>query len=491
MIALRGYQQDMIDRLRYELSRHRRVLLQAPTGAGKTALAVHMMSNAAARGKSSMFLVHQTELLKQTSAALWQQKLAHGMICPGRTPSKLPAQVAMVQTLSRRLDRQAPPDLIIIDEAHRSLSKTYSDIIEAYPNAHVVGLTATPRRTDGKGLDEIYGSIVLGPELAWMIKHGYLCDYRLIAPDVGVDVKGVKQKGGDWDATALEDRLNKPTITGNAIAEYQRYAPGKRCVTMCVNINHARAVAEEYTAQGVPAACIEGEMSATEREDVLTRFRAGELKVITNVQLLVEGVDIPSIEVVQWLRPTQSVIIWMQGNGRGFRPAAGKEALIILDHVANWKRHGMPDEAQEWSLEPAKKRKAKSSQREEDVQPINTAQCPACFAVFFRGPTECPACKTTLPAAQIKLPEQVEGALVEISREEAKRIKRIERGIARSIPDLVAVGVKQGYKHPAEWAAQLYARRLKRPPTREDFDEAKRVHAQIKAGVFIVEDGII
>lgn len=487
MITLRAYQQDMIDRLRGQLSEHQRVLLQAPTGAGKTALAVHMMGNAAARGRTSMFLVHQNELLKQTSAALWRQRLQHGMIAPNRARSMLPMQVASVQTLVRRLDRYSDPSLIIIDEAHRSVSATYQKIIAAYPSAYVVGLTATPRRTDGRGLDEIYSSLVPGPEIRWLIDHGWLCDYKLVSSALGINTSSLKTVGGDYSGAALAGITDKPTITGSAVAEYLRHTRGKRCVTMCVSIEHARNVAEAYKNAGVPAASIEGDMTSAEREKILEDFRDGRLKVITNVNLLVEGVDIPAIEVVQWLRATKSLVIWMQGNGRGLRPFVGKPFLIIMDHVNNWREHGLPDESRKWSLAPRKKGRGKSDDDEEPE--ISATQCDHCGDVFTRGPKVCPGCGHELPVMS-RIPEETPGQLVEIERKEAIKQRRIEQGMARSIPELVVVGITRNFSKPAEWAAITFAKRARRKPIPSDFKEAREALAAIKLGR-VIDDGSI
>lgn len=478
-MQLRDYQLELIDNTRQAMRSYRNVLMQAPTGAGKTALTVHMMKTAAERGKKAMFLVHQSELLSQTSTALWQQKLEHGMIAPGKRKSRLPVQVASVQTLVRRLDQYACPDLIVIDEAHRAAAKTYQKVIEAFPGARVVGLTATPRRTDGKGLDDLFDTIVEGPSIRGLIDAGYLADYDLVAPPSVVDVGAVKTKMGDFDKGQLEEAVDKPTITGDAVGHYKRFAMGKRCVVMCVSIKHAEHVAHQYNGNGVAAEVIEGSLSNNERSDMLDRFRRGETKVICNVQLLVEGVDIPAIEVVQWLRPTQSMIIWMQGNGRGLRPAPGKGRLLILDHVANWHRHGIPDEDREWSLQGREKGKRKA--KDEDEAP-NVQQCQNCFHVFAKGPTHCPSCGEPLPGNGKAELEVVEGELEKVDVEQVRRERKREQGAARTLRELVELGVRRGMNKPAPWAAITLAARQGRKPTPAEFGEAKRMLAEVKDG---------
>ena len=216
-MKLRPYQEDLIDKTRQALRRNKRVLMQAPTGAGKTAITVYMMSRAAEAGKTSVMAVHQNELLTQTSNALWAGKLEHGMIASGRTRSYMAAQVASVQTWVRRMDQYSEPDLIIIDECHRSAASTYQKILEEYPNAMVIGLTATPSRTDGKGLDGTYQELVQGPTIRQLIDAGYLCDYEIFAPPSSLDLSEVKTKMGDYDKKQLEHEVDKPTITGDAV----------------------------------------------------------------------------------------------------------------------------------------------------------------------------------------------------------------------------------------------------------------------------------
>ena len=471
-MKLRPYQEDLIDKTRQALRRNKRVLMQAPTGAGKTAITVYMMSRAAEAGKTSVMAVHQNELLTQTSKALWDGKLEHGMIASGKTRSYMAAQVASVQTWVRRMDQYSEPDLIIIDECHRSAASTYQKILEQYPNARVIGLTATPQRTDGKGLDGTYTELVQGPTIRQLIDAGYLCDYEIFAPPSSLDLSEVKTKMGDYDKKQLEHEVDKPTITGDAVATYKKHANGKRAAVMCVSIRHAEHVMESYNAAGVPAEMLEGKMTNKEREAVIDRFRSGETLIVTAVQLLIEGLDLPAIEVIQWLRPTQSLIVYLQGNGRGFRVSEGKEKLTILDQVANYKRHGLPDDDREWTLEGRKKGKKR---KEDDEADVSIQQCKHCFHIFRPGVAVCPSCGMPVEVRQKAEIEVVDGELERIDVTALRKQAKQEQGAARNLVDLVKLGQRRGMKNAAIWAAHVHASRAGRKATAEDFANAKRV----------------
>lgn len=470
-LQLREYQHDLIDGVRYSMRTTKRNLMVAPTGAGKTALAVTMMAGARDRGLVSFFLVHQNELLAQTSRALWSQRLEHGIIKSGRVIDKnVRAYVASVQTLVRRLDSVPEPQLIIIDECHRSLAKSYTDIIERWPNAYVVGLTATPQRTDGRGLGDVYDKIIEGPTIRTLMADGWLCDYELFAPPQLVDLASIPDTAGDFSKSALEEAMQTSSITGDAVDTYKRQAYGKRCVVMCATVNHAHYVADAYRAQNVTAEALEGKMTDSDRAAVLERFKSGQTKVVTNCQLLIEGFDLPAIEVVQWLRPTKSLIIWMQGNGRGLRPHDGKEKLILLDHVGNWARHGMPCTDRTWSLDSAKR--GKRSNSEPDMKVNN---CSKCYAVFNSDLTACPYCGEVVPPSKVREIEQVDGDLVKVDKTLVIKERKKEQGSARTLDELVMLGVRREMKAPAAWAAQVFAGRSGRKPTAVDFAQAKAV----------------
>ena len=468
-MQLRDYQIDMIDRARESLRVNQRVLLQAPTGAGKTALTVFMMQQAALRGRRSCFIVHQNELLTQTSQALWKQKLEHGMIASGKGRSGMPAQVASVQTLVNRLSHYPEWDLIIIDEAHRAAANTYKKVVAAYPRAKVLGLSATPQRTDGRGLDDMFDDLVVGPSIRSLIDAIWLCDYELYAPNIAIDVSEVKTTAGDYDQGDLERAIDKPTITGDAVQHYRSLAMGKRCVVMCVTINHAQHVAEQYRAAGIPAASLDGTMTNKERAELIEEFRAGRLLVLTSVQLLLEGLDVPDIEVVQWLRPTKSLIVFMQGNGRGFRPSDGKQHLIILDHVGNVMRHGMPDRDRVWTLQGRKKGTRRATETEDD---FGIQTCPKCRHVFLSGVKECPKCGAVVELKERKI-EQVDGVLQKIERDAQIREQKIEQGMSRTLQDLVLLGHRRGMSNPTGWAVNVHCAREGRRATPDDYRKAR------------------
>lgn len=478
MLELRPYQSDLIVRTREALAKYRRVILQAPTGAGKTAMTVSMIASAVQKGNRAMFCVHQKELLTQTSAAIWKQKIEHGLIASGKGRSPLPVQLASVQTLVNRLDHYQEPQLIIIDEAHRAAANSYLKVIKAYPNAFVIGLTATPKRTDKQSLKVLFNHIVQGPQISELMIQGYLCDYVLLAPPQVADTSKLSTRAGDYAVEEAEEAVDKGVVTGDAVAHYKKHAYGKRCVVMCVSIKHAMHVTEAYNEAGIPSAFLSGDMSEAERSDVLKKFAAGDILVLTNVQLMIEGVDIPAIEVVQWLRPTKSLIVWMQGNGRGLRPMEGKDKLTIFDHVGNCHRHGLPDDEREWTLEdePAKRKKSSS---ETDVK---IRSCKECFAIFKPTLTACPACGAPVIFLGRQV-EVVEGDLAVVTetvkRMEERKERKREQGAARSVRDLVELGMRKGMPNPSAWAANVSAGRDGRKPTSHDFEVAKKIHMGI------------
>lgn len=485
-ITLRDYQQRAINGVRRSLRNHDRVILQSGTGSGKTAMGLFMMHSAVERGNKALFIVHQRELLAQTEEAFWKQGLAHGVIAPNRSRSRMPAQLAMIQTLTNRVKKGQveAPDLIIIDECHRSLSPTYLEMIEAFPRARIVGLTATPERTDGKPLGEIYQDIVLGPPIRQLINEGHLCDYELYCPTIsGADADGVGRRGHDYDLRQLAERFDSRQIFGDAVSHYQRLTPNKRAVVMCASVALAHKAAEEYRDRGIPAACMEGSMSSTDRAEIIRDLGSGKLRVVTNMNLLVEGVDIPAIEVVQWLRPTLSPIIWGQGCGRGFRPAPGKDHLVILDHVANFATRGLPCEEREYSLTGRSKPKVKPQDQDPTDNGPSLSSCAQCFKVYEAYLSECPYCGHENEDRKARKLKQVAGELQKVEIEKAKQARiefRQRQGQTRDMQGLIRLFFAQGGKNPDKRAVFTIAGREGRSPTHEDFREASIILRELQ-----------
>jgi superfamily II DNA or RNA helicase len=481
MISLRDYQENGVARLRESIRAKHRSILVSPTGSGKTRMATRIIQGALEQKNRSWFIVHRRELCKQTSRALWEAKTEHGLILPGKARSPSLIQVGTVITAANRLEelpKEQHPKLIIFDECHRSVSNSYQRIVEACPNAFVIGLTATPQRTDGRGLGEIYNDMVEVESTAWLIANGYLCDYRLIAPSEVPDLSNIKMNGDDFDKHELEAAIDKPTITGDAIKAYKEFASGKRCMVFCVSIKHSIHTCDQYKAAGIKAEHIDGNFTDAQREAALERFRKGETLVLCSVQLAIEGLDIPAVEVVQQLRPTQSIIVYLQAIGRGLRPEVGKKELIILDQVNNWKRHGLPCDEHEWSLNAREKGKRKK--KDEEEQECRLQQCKNCFHIFKKALRECPNCNQVVEIIGREI-KQVEGKLSEIDLQAAKRNRKIEQGQATTLEELVRLGIGRGMNKPSAWAAITFAGRQKRKPTPSDFKDAKYFYEMIKA----------
>lgn len=475
-MRLRKYQHDMICGVRMALSRNRRAVLQAPTGSGKTAVACEIIKQASDKGKSIWFVVHQNELLQQTSKALWRNKVPHGWISAKAKSTPHNVQLVSILTVINRLNTVAPPDLIIIDEAHRALANSYVKVIERFPAAYVIGLTATPQRTDKKGLGHIFNEIVEGPKISHLINKGYLCDYELYTLPNHVNTDGMKKRGGDYAVEALEPEVNKSTVTGDAVEHYRKLAYGRKCVVLCVSVKHAEAVAEQYNEAGVPALCVHGETK--NRDDVLDSFERGDFLILTSVNLLIEGVDIPIISCIQMLRPTQSLVVYMQAIGRGFRPHPKKENLIILDHVGNYVRHGSPDLDRVWSLEGD----AKLKDSKEFTPRIGTKHCEVCHFEFASTLPACDKCGA-LWVPKERVLKSVEGELAKVEKEKidqenevARKEARKKQGMAKTLSELVAQQTEQGIDEPWKRAAIIFARRKKRKPVPLDFNQAKRAY---------------
>jgi hypothetical protein len=225
---------------------------------------------------------------------------------------------------------------------------------------------------------------VVGPSVAWLIEQGYLSPYRLFAAPKTVDTTGIGKMGGDYNPRQLAKAVNTSLVMGDLIEAWTRYADQKKTVVFAVNVEHSMAIAAAYRAHGIAAEHLDGSVKDVDRKATIERFRSGETLVLTNCGLFAEGFDVPSIEAVQCIRPTQSLALWLQIVGRSLRPSPGKSAAIVIDHTENWIIHGLPDRPFAWSLDA--------------IEPERD-----------RWGVMCPHCRTTFrPEAQAQIPGSFE-----------------------------------------------------------------------------------
>ena len=447
-MQLRWYQQLAISDLRLAMRSVKSALLVMPTGAGKTVVFTEIAQLAKASGKKVLILVHRRELVTQASAKLKKIGVKHGTISAGSKPSQHWVQVASVQTLVRRLNSYNwKPDLIIVDEAHHAVAGSWERCLAHYEDAKVIGVTATPARLDGRGLGSHFSTLVQGPSVEQLTKLGFLSPHRVFAPPVIADLSNVKTRAGDYAKDDLSNAMDRPTITGDAISHYRRLADGLPAIAFCCSIAHATSVCASFEAAGYRAKLVTGSMPMEERDEAISGLADGQTQVLCSVNVVSEGTDVPAVACAILLRPTMSEALYIQQVGRILRPQPGKIA-IVLDHVGSTVRHGFIDDIRDWSLENKPKRK-----RDEPAPSVR--QCPQCFAAFKPQPV-CPCCGHEFPVKPKRQLTQREGELKEMRRQDAikRREKRKEQGRARTLPELLALAKKKGYK--PGWAYKIF-----------------------------------
>lgn len=466
MLKLYDYQQDAVNNVRDSFkSGNRAVLLVVPTGGGKTVIFSDIARTTSERGKKSQILVHRIELLNQTSKALIKSDVRHGLINPKYTPNlQPPVQVCSVQTLVKRMHKyNLDPDLIIVDEAHHATAGTWQKILDHFPRARVLGVTATPIRTDGIGLGKNFGGLfddmIIGPSISELISRGFLVAPTVYADTTKIDLTGVKlTKKGDYNTDQLAGKVDKPHITGNAVSHYTRLCPGTPAVVFCVSVAHAEHVANEFRAAGYRAYSVDGETEDAQRKKILAGLGNGTVDVVCSCDLISEGTDIPAIGCAILLRPTESLGLFLQQVGRALRTCAGKDRAIILDHVGNVLKHGMPQADREWTLEG----KTKNSRGGDFGTGVKVKQCPKCYACHEPAPN-CPHCGHFYVVDVNELEER-EGELEELTATDiaaikiaTQKAKKKEVAQARTLEDLEMIAAARGYK--SGWALHLFKSR--------------------------------
>lgn len=444
-MQLRSYQEALIERARAQFrAGNRRVLMVAPCGAGKTVLAAYMCGEHVARGGNVLFLAHRSELLRQAAQTFERTGAAQITADRGAVIELGDSITVMsVQTAARRIARLSAPTMIIADECHHAAAKTWQTVLQAFPEAHVVGLTATPIRLDGRGLGDCFDTMVQEVDAEWLIANGYLAPYRYYGVPT-LDTQGLHKKRGEYQAADIEALFaarGEHRIAGDVVAHYRRLADGQQAICYCPSVRLSQYYAERFREAGIAAEHMDGDMSADARQAAVERYRRRETTILCNVDLLGEGFDVPDCSCCIMLRPTASLSLYIQQAMRCMRYQPDKTAIII-DHVANYRQHGAPDEAREWTLQG---RKGKT--KESDV-PV-TRECPVCYAVLRGQPDICPVCghKFERPPVDDEPPAEDDTAQLE----EIRFKKRREEAQARSLEDFYRIAKERGYKPGWAW----------------------------------------
>ena len=484
LINLYEDQEEFVQNLRHALAKgYKSILGVASPAFGKTMVAAYIAKSALDKsGSSSWFLVHRKNLLRQTSKSFWASKIEHGLITSGKSRSAGPVQVGTIGTVYSRLDSLKAPKILFIDEAHLAKGNMFETVIKwaKERGSIIIGLTGTPIRLDGKPLD-VFDKLIEAKSTQWLIEQGRLSDYEIYSTANSLDLSGVKNSGGDYNREQLAEAMDSKKIVGDVVSHWRRLASGMRTVCYCVNVKHSKHTSDYFNANGIPAVHVDADTTEGDLKEACEGLASGKYLILCNCELVIEGFDLSAqvgrdvtIECCILLRPTQSKARYLQMVFRALRKKP--RAAIILDHAGCVMRHGLPDDEQEWSLEGKEKGKRKSSIEDE----IKTKQCDQCWAVFRTGPTICPHCGSPIISAQNRELEVVDGELEKVDKEAIRLEARKEQGMARTLEDLVALGMRRGMQKAAQWACITQCSREKRKPQGKDFNAAREIHKRLQ-----------
>lgn len=472
MITLRPYQVEGERKIREAFAAgFKAPIFVLPTGGGKTVTFASIAHSAQRRGKRVLILCHRVELVDQIVVALAEFDVTPDIIASGygRTGGKRRATncavaVASVQTLVRRLESYSCPTLIIIDECHHVTNGgQWSQILRHYSNAKNLGFTATPVRTDGRGLAAHFDTMIVGPTVQELTADKWLVPARVFAPPT-VDISGLRIRMGDYRIAESEALMDTPSITGDALSHYRKHADGKPALAFCTSVSHAHHVADRFRTAGVVAVALDGATDREVRRMAVKDFRAGAIRVLVSCDLFSEGFDVPGVHCGIMLRPTASEGLHRQQVGRILRPASGKDAAIILDHVGNCQKFGLPADPREWQLTADIIKRKKS-----DAPGIRV--CPKCFAASPARAQICQECQARFETKARQEVEEKDGDLVELTAAEiaekrAKKQERMTQGRTKTLQQLIDLARIKGYHE--NWAHQVFEARQQKLKGKEN-----------------------
>ncbi len=428
MFQLHDYQQTLVNKTRQAYTDgFKAPCVVAPCGAGKSVIISDIARMTTLRGNRVLFLVHRKELIDQIKGTFKKNEVDLSLV-----------QFGMVQTVVRRLDKTPKPQLIITDENHHGLAASYRKIYDHFSDVLRLGFTATPIRLNGSGLGDINDVLIEEVNAKWLIENNFLSPYKYYAPKL-IDTQKLKLNSlREFSSTSIDDAMNDKTIYGDAIKHYKELAEGEQAIAYCHNVAASKQLADEFKQQEINAVHLDAKTPKTERSELIQKFRDKEIQVLCNVDLIGEGFDVPDCSTVIMLRPTESLSLYIQQSMRGMRYRPGKTSIII-DHVDNVRRHGLPDMEREWSLEGKKKSSAGPA-----AVPIR--ECINCFAVFSPTEKQCPMCGHVPEVKEIKDYEVNEAAELEEVTEEDIVLDFREPKDCKTMKELYDLAKNRGYK---------------------------------------------
>ncbi|HGC9035831.1 TPA: DEAD/DEAH box helicase, partial [Streptococcus agalactiae] len=347
-MKLRDYQEELVTNIKQSILKgNRSIIVQSPPRSGKTVVMAHIAKGATDKGNKVLFFSHRKEINEQVKNTFKLNGVNLNLVT-----------IDGVQTLVRKLDKLDKPEIILIDEAHHSKANSYIKIINHFPNALKLLFTGTPVRLNGDGFDDIADNLILGKTVKWLQEHGNIAPFKYYAPSM-IDTSKLKKRGGEFTKDSIDESM-KSVIYGDVIKHYKELADGKQAIVYTHNIKSAEQVADEFNRNGYKAIAISGKTHKSERNSAMQEFRDGKLTIMVNCELFTEGIDLPNVDVCIMLRPTQSLSLYLQFAMRPLNPRKDKTAIII-DHVANVERFGLPNMDRDWTLSgtETKKQKAK------------------------------------------------------------------------------------------------------------------------------------
>jgi len=427
-IELRPYQINLINKTKEAIIRGRYApCIVAPCGSGKSVVISEIIRSATLKKNHVLFLIHRKEILDQIKKTLLSNDVDLEYV-----------ELGMVQTVVRRLDKTKEPKMIVVDESHHAPANSYKKIFDHFSDALRVSFTATPIRLNGSGLGDVNDILIEEVDAKWLIENNFLSPYKYYAPKL-IDITKLKLNSlREFSSTSIDAAMDDKTIYGDAIKHYKQLADGEQAIAYCHNVIASKNLADEFKQQGINAVHLDGKTKKSERDEIIQKFRDKEIQIITNCDIIGEGFDVPDCSTVIMLRPTESLSLFIQQSMRGMRYRPGKTSIII-DHVDNVRRHGLPDMEREWSLDGKKK----SSSGPAEV-PIR--ECTNCFAVFPPTEKQCPECGHEPEVKEIKKYEVEESAELEEVKKEDIVLDFREPVDCKNMKELYELAKHRSYK---------------------------------------------